>query len=257
MSKKKIPLILKTLYIVIPLWAIGYFAINAAPASFTKMDMPNQIALNQDGKALIAAGKKIAAQEGCFACHGPEGRGGVENPGSKDKVVPAWNAEDLVGNNLFYPIILKQEIEHAVIRTMYDDPTDIGNQEYAPFKMQPWIGRLTSEQIKEIMVYIYSINPFLQDSMKQVLADDKTLPDFNEVSGDITQAFIPDTTKGPVTLEGLPLGTPAVSQIPYRNDYPNLFDEYYAQHKDDTPLQTVKDIKEFTKLLDQPTPSGK
>ena len=71
-----------------------------------------------------------------------------------DKVVLAWNSEDLAGNNLFYPIILKQEIEHAVIRSMYDDPKDIENQEYAPFKMQPWIGRLTSEQIKEIMVYI-------------------------------------------------------------------------------------------------------
>lgn len=257
MAQKRIPLTLRVLYVIIPLWGIWYFAMNSAPASFMKMDMANQVAVQQDGKQMIAAGKRIAAQEGCFACHGPEGKGGVENPGSKDKVVPAWDAEDLVGNNLFYPIILKQEIEHAVIRTMYDDPTDIGNQEYAPFKMQPWIGRLTSEQIKEIMVYIYSINPFLQDSMKQVLAEDKTLPDFNEVSGDITQAFIPDTTKGPVTLGGLPLGTPAVSQIPDGRDYPNLFDEYYVEHKDDTPLQTVKDIKEFTKLLDQTTPSRK
>lgn len=196
-----------------------------------KMDMANQIALHQDGKQMLVAGKQIAAEEGCFACHGPEGKGGVENPGSKDKVVPAWNAEDLTGNNLFYPIILKQEIEHAVIRSMYDDPTNIGNQQYAPFKMQPWIGRLTSEQTKEIMAYIYSINPYLQDSMKQVLAGDKTLPDFNEVSGDITQAFIPDTTKAPVTREGSPLGTLAVSQIPYGLNYPNVFDDYYTQHK--------------------------
>ncbi|OLN31854.1 c-type cytochrome [Desulfosporosinus metallidurans] len=249
MAQNRIPLILRVLYIVIPLWGIWYFATNSTPASFTKMDMPNQIALHQDGKQLIAAGKQIAAQEGCFACHGPEGRGGIENPGTKDKVVPAWNAEDLAANNLFYPILLKQEIEHAVVRSMYDDPTDIGNQEYAPFKMQPWIGRLTSEQIKEIMVYIYSINPSLQDGMKKVLAGDKTIPDFNEVSGDITQAFIPDTTKGPVNMEGSPLGTPAVSQIPYGRNYPNVFDDYYDQHKDDTPPQTVKDVKEFAQLI--------
>lgn len=249
MAQKRIPLILRVLYIVIPLWGIWYFAINSAPASFVKMDMANQIAVQQDGKRMIAAGKQIAAQEGCFACHGPEGKGGVENPGSKDKVVPAWDGEDLAANNVFYPIILKQEIEHAVMRTMYDDPTDIGNQEYAPFKMQPWIGRLTSEQIKEIMVYIYSINPSLQEAMKQVLAGDETLPDFNEVSGDITQAFIPDTTKSPVTIEGLPLGTPAVSQIPSGNNYPKLFNEYYDQHKDDNPTQNFRNVKEFAQLI--------
>lgn len=249
MSQNRIPLILKVLYITIPLWSIWYFATNYAPSSFMKMDMANQVAIQQDGKQMIAAGKQVAAQEGCFACHGPEGKGGVENPGSKDLVVPAWDGDDLAANNVFYPIILKQEIEHAVMRSMYDDPTDIGNQEYAPFKMQPWIGRLTSEQIKEIMVYIYSINPSLQEGMKQVLAGDKTIPDFNEVSGDITQAFIPDTTKSPVTINGSPLGTPAVSQIPYRNDYPNLFDEYYDKHKDDSPPQTVKDVQEFAKLI--------
>lgn len=249
MAQNRIPLVLKVLYIVIPLWSVWYFATNYSPGSFMKMDMANQVALQQDGKQMIAAGKQVAAQEGCFACHGPEGKGGVENPGSKDLVVPAWDGEDLAANNVFYPIILKQEIEHAVMRSMYDDPTDIGNQEYAPFKMQPWIGRLTSEQIKEIMAYIYSINPSLQDGMKQVLAGDKTLPDFNEVSGDITQAFIPDTTKSPLTIEGSPLGTPAVSQIPYRKDYPKLFDEYYNQHKDDSPTQNVKDVEEFAKLI--------
>jgi mono/diheme cytochrome c family protein len=249
MDQHRIPRILKVFYIIIPLWGIWYFLMNSNPASFSKMDMPNQVAVHQDGPQLIASGKRIAAQEGCFACHGPEGRGGIENPGTKDKVVPGWNNEDLAANNLFYPILLKQEIEHAVIRSMYDDPTDIGNQEYAPYKMQPWIGRLTSEQIKEIMAYIYSINPSLQDGMKKVLVKDTSIPDFKEVSGDITQAFIPDTTKTPVTIDGSALGTPAVSQIPSGTNYPNLFDEYYDQHKDDNPSQTVKDVKEFSRLI--------
>ncbi|MGC7870862.1 c-type cytochrome [Desulfosporosinus sp. SYSU MS00001] len=249
MAENRIPIILKVLYIVLPLWGIWYYATNAAPSSLNRMDMSNQVAIQQNGQQLISAGKQISAQEGCFACHGPEGKGGNENPGTKDKAVPGWNSSDLSSNNLFYPILLKQEIEHAVIRSMYDDPTDIGNQEYAPFKMQPWIGRLTSEQIKEIMAYIYSINPSLQDNMKKVLAQDKSLPDFNEVSGDITQAFDLDTTRSPVTVNGSPLGTPAVSQVPYGSNYPNLFDDYYSQHKDDTPPQSVKDVAAFAKLI--------
>jgi mono/diheme cytochrome c family protein len=36
-------------------------------------------------------GRAIAAELGCFSCHGPEGRGGVPNPGSEWKTVPAFN----------------------------------------------------------------------------------------------------------------------------------------------------------------------
>jgi mono/diheme cytochrome c family protein len=36
-------------------------------------------------------GREVAARLGCFGCHGPEGRGGVPNPGSSWKTVPAFN----------------------------------------------------------------------------------------------------------------------------------------------------------------------
>jgi len=35
-------------------------------------------------------GHEIALAAGCFSCHGPGGRGGVKNPGSKDGTVPAF-----------------------------------------------------------------------------------------------------------------------------------------------------------------------
>jgi mono/diheme cytochrome c family protein len=49
--------------------------------------------------ATAARGAELAAQLGCFACHGPLGAGGVANPGSLKGYVPAfWSAdfEDLV-----------------------------------------------------------------------------------------------------------------------------------------------------------------
>jgi mono/diheme cytochrome c family protein len=36
-------------------------------------------------------GRRVAAELGCFNCHGPGGRGGVPNPGSKLEAIPAWN----------------------------------------------------------------------------------------------------------------------------------------------------------------------
>jgi mono/diheme cytochrome c family protein len=35
-------------------------------------------------------GQRIAADLGCFACHGPGGGGGTANPGSEEGSVPAF-----------------------------------------------------------------------------------------------------------------------------------------------------------------------
>lgn len=36
-------------------------------------------------------GHQIAERLGCFGCHGPGGTGGVPNPGSDEKEIPAWD----------------------------------------------------------------------------------------------------------------------------------------------------------------------
>src|SRR5882724_6853429 len=45
-----------------------------------------------DGTA--AAGRTVAVENGCFGCHGPEGRGLVRNPGSLKGYIPAWDSSD-------------------------------------------------------------------------------------------------------------------------------------------------------------------
>ena len=37
-----------------------------------------------------ARGERLAAQLGCFGCHGPAGGGGTHNPGSEEGTVPAF-----------------------------------------------------------------------------------------------------------------------------------------------------------------------
>ena len=46
----------------------------------------------EDAKA--EAGRQIAIQYGCFNCHGPQGRGALDNPGSLKGYVPSWDGRD-------------------------------------------------------------------------------------------------------------------------------------------------------------------
>ena len=39
-------------------------------------------------------GRQVALKFGCFNCHGPQGRGAVDNPGSFKGYVPAWDGPD-------------------------------------------------------------------------------------------------------------------------------------------------------------------
>jgi mono/diheme cytochrome c family protein len=40
------------------------------------------------------AGRQVAIQYGCFNCHGPQGRGSLDNPGSLKGYVPGWDGPD-------------------------------------------------------------------------------------------------------------------------------------------------------------------
>jgi cytochrome c553 len=42
------------------------------------------------GYTTASRGERTAAKLGCFNCHGAGGEGGVANPGSSEKTVPAW-----------------------------------------------------------------------------------------------------------------------------------------------------------------------
>jgi mono/diheme cytochrome c family protein len=42
----------------------------------------------------VGSGHEVAYRLGCFGCHGPEGRGLIENPGSFKGYVPAWDGPD-------------------------------------------------------------------------------------------------------------------------------------------------------------------
>jgi mono/diheme cytochrome c family protein len=55
-----------------------------------------------EGQALL--GRDTAQALGCFACHGPQGRGNPENPGSLKGYIPSWDGAD-------YPDLVESEAE--------------------------------------------------------------------------------------------------------------------------------------------------
>lgn len=73
-------------------------------------------------------GYAVAVKLGCFACHGPGGTGGVPNPGSDEKRVPAWDG----GNAMMY-VQNEQEIREWILDghpkrldAMHDHSNDTG-----------------------------------------------------------------------------------------------------------------------------------
>ena len=239
-----IPWLLKALYVLLPIWGIWYFAFN-----FNAQPMMNMATMNGEPSAVIAMGHRLAAEQGCFACHGIDGKGKVENPGHKDKFVPGWNGDDLAGNNMVYPILLREQIERAVVPTMFQDPTDIGGQEFAALKMQPWLGRLSTQQINYIMAYIYSINPFLQAKMKEVLAGQYDQTGFLTASGNINPAYVGFSYGDVWRLDGTPLGPPSTAEFPPGKDYPEEYSTFLADHQAANPPQWTDDVREFSRLI--------
>ena len=101
----------------------------------------------------IDAGKFIFDVK-CVICHGTEGTGGVQNPGSKDGTVPALNPVNAALKDANYKTFatnLDLFIEHG--------STPEGNSPV--FQMAAWGDNnlLAPQQIADVLAYIISLNP--------------------------------------------------------------------------------------------------
>jgi mono/diheme cytochrome c family protein len=92
-------------------------------------------------------------EDNCQKCHGEEGVGGVENPGSEEGVMPALNPvdEDMgKGNPELFALTLDLFIEHGS-KPEGDNPKEV---------MAAWgdDNKLTPQQIADVIAYIISLN---------------------------------------------------------------------------------------------------
>jgi mono/diheme cytochrome c family protein len=103
--------------------------------------------------AEVAAGRDTAARLGCFACHGPQGRGDTPNPGSLKGYIPSWSGAD-------FPDLARDEAEirewvkDGCSKRFRENPLAaffLGRQ---AIRMPAYGGRLTEEELRLIVDYI-------------------------------------------------------------------------------------------------------
>jgi mono/diheme cytochrome c family protein len=93
--------------------------------------------------------------DNCKKCHGDQGKGGVENPGSKDGTIPPLGPVDdpeamHTNNPTDFALVLDTFIEHGSTPEG-DKPKEV---------MDAWgdKGKLTPQQIADVIAYIMSLN---------------------------------------------------------------------------------------------------
>lgn len=148
-NKKWMFLALMMVFSMLLLAACGGAAVTPDP------DAPKPSNPGATGKALTLTGDAVAGKEifasTCAACHGEEGKGGVNNPGG-DEDVPTLNPADEFYNAdaKIFAANLDPFLEHGS-KPAGDNPALV-MQAYGD------TGTLTPQQIADVIAYIISLN---------------------------------------------------------------------------------------------------
>lgn len=102
-------------------------------------------------------GFEIALAAGCFSCHGPGGRGGVKNPGSKDGTVPAFvEGEPMMWVNSEGEI--REYILDGAPKRKRDNPRYAKKLEEQLLQMPAYRGYLSESEVDDIVAYIRAVS---------------------------------------------------------------------------------------------------
>lgn len=145
----------KTIFLFVLVLTLALAACGGKASSETETAKPSNPggpgeAINLTGDATKGADVFAA---NCAACHGDQGKGGVQNVGSKDGTVPSLNPIDSTLVNADYKTFatnLDLFIEHGSTPEG-DNPT---------FKMTPFGDQklLSSQDIANVIAYVISLN---------------------------------------------------------------------------------------------------
>jgi mono/diheme cytochrome c family protein len=100
-----------------------------------------------------AAGRRVANRFGCFGCHGPEGRGLIENPLSFKGYIPAWDGDDYV-ELVQGPDEFRQWVKHGVSDRFRDNPAARAFVDRQIVPMPAFGDLISDEEIDQLYAYV-------------------------------------------------------------------------------------------------------
>jgi mono/diheme cytochrome c family protein len=100
-----------------------------------------------------ARGQRLAADLGCFTCHGPDGEGGTKNPGSDEDEVPAFTEQ----TQMMYVKTtddLREYILDGAPTRRREDPDYVARMEAAALRMPAYRAFVSARQVEDLVAYL-------------------------------------------------------------------------------------------------------
>ncbi|MDH3522858.1 MAG: c-type cytochrome [Acidobacteriota bacterium] len=105
------------------------------------------------GGEAAAAGRELARRQGCHSCHGPEGSGGMPNPGSLGGFVPGFlggNFSDLVRDEAEF----REWVLDGTSRRLAANPLVRTFWRRQLLSMPAYRGELTGEELTQLWAWV-------------------------------------------------------------------------------------------------------
>jgi len=108
-------------------------------------------------------GYEVAERDGCFNCHGPNGVGGIKNPGSEDEEVPGFS-----GGTPMMWAKSEQELREYVLdgapARKLADPRYKKKMEAQLMAMPAYRGHLSARAVDDLIAYIRAVSGLMTPS---------------------------------------------------------------------------------------------
>jgi len=124
-----------------------------------------------------ARGQRLAAELGCFACHGPGGAGGTKNPGSEEGSVPAFTER----TQMMYVKTtddLREYVLDGAPRRKRDDPDYRAKVEATAIRMPAFRRFVSAADVENLVAY-------LRAASGQVLPDETRAARGADLAGEL------------------------------------------------------------------------
>lgn len=113
----------------------------------------------------VERGYRLAAELGCFACHGVGGVGGIANPGSIEGVMPGWD-----GGMLMMYVESEEEIREWIL---YGLPQRLRNRAPDPrnlalIRMPAYEKSVSPRELSDLVEYVKAVGYFERPESAQV-----------------------------------------------------------------------------------------